>query len=142
MTNIVSKMKRSEIMSKIQSTNTKPELILRQALWAAGVRGWRLHAKTLPGRPDIIFPRFKIAIFIDGCFWHGCKACYRLPKSNVDYWIEKITSNMNRDIKNAALLQEQGWTVCRFWEHEIKKCPLKYVQRIITLIEIRRNELR
>jgi len=113
------KEKRSEVMSKIKSKNTKAELILRKFLWKNKLR-YMLH-QNLPGKPDIVFKSKKVAIFVDGCFWHKCPKCYKEPKSNKKYWIPKINKNVKRDKANNLKLKKDGWKVLRFWEHEIKK---------------------
>ncbi len=116
----MTKKQRSQLMSKIRSKDTKPELLLRKYLWAQGVRGWRLH-KKLPGRPDLFFGPKKVAVFIDGCFWHKCPACYRAPKTHKKFWNAKIQRNIERDLKSDVALKEMGITPLRFWEHELKK---------------------
>lgn len=109
---------RSKNMSRIRGQNTGPEILLRKKLWLDGVR-YRVR-NTLPGRPDIVIHRFKTAIFVDGCFWHGCPEHGHIPKSNREYWEGKLRKNMGRDEKNTKLLESQGWKVLRIWEHEIK----------------------
>ena len=102
--------------------DTKPELLVRHALREAGLTGYRLQWKKAPGRPDIAFVGAKVAIYVDGCFWHRCPHCnLALPKSNVEYWQEKFERNVARDERNHALAREQGWTVIRIWECELKK---------------------
>lgn len=105
---------------------TRAELLLRQALWARGLR-YRLHAKDLPGKPDVIFRRQRLAIFVDGDFWHGRNWGKRREKlkkgSNADYWLAKIGYNIERDKKNTALLEEMGWAVIRFWETDVLDGP-------------------
>lgn len=116
------KKKRSEVMSKIRSKNTKPEMALRKALFAKGFR-YRINYKKLPGKPDIVFPKYKTAIFVHGCFWHhheGCKYGYT-PKSNTDFWIKKISSNQERDKKNTLQILSMAWKVLVVWECEIKQ---------------------
>ncbi|WAC05334.1 MAG: very short patch repair endonuclease [Methanoregula sp.] len=120
MTDCYSKEIRSRVMSNIHSKNTLPELQLRKLLWSKGFRGYRIHNKNLPGKPDIIFSSKKVAIFIDGCFWHGCPDCYVKPKSNKKYWLPKIQQNIERDLKNKKSLESMGWFVIRIWEHELK----------------------
>lgn len=114
--------KRSKIMGKIRGKNTKPELLFRQALWKKGVR-YRVDSKTIPGRPDVSIKKYKLAIFIDGEFWHGYHWDARKDtiKSNRDFWIPKIERNMQRDREVNAKLEELGYTVFRFWESEVKK---------------------
>ena len=113
---------RSAIMSRIRSKNTKPEKRLRTELWRRGFR-YRLHAKNLPGSPDLVFLKHRLAIFIDGEFWHGYNWEQRKAKlkTNRDYWIPKIERNIARDKKNNLLLERAGWTVVRFWSKEIEQ---------------------
>ena len=113
---------RSKLMSKIRSKNTKPEVKLRKTLWQMGVR-YRLNVKNLPGTPDIVIRKYKLAIFVDGEFWHGYnwKEKRDSIKSNRAFWIPKIERNIQRDRQNIVILEKMGWTVFRFWEQEIKK---------------------
>jgi len=115
-------------MSKIKSKNTKPEILLRKLLWANGLR-YRIHYK-LSGSPDIVFVSNRLAVFVDGCFWHKCPKCYVEPKSNTAFWKEKARKNRERDKRNERALKKSGWGVLRVWEHEIKKNPSKTVQKI------------
>lgn len=119
----VSQDKRSEIMRKVQSADTSCELLFRKALRHQGLWGYRINYRSLVGRPDVVFTKHKIAIFIDGCFWHGCPTCCRVPQANREYWMGKIKRNIERDSKVTATLQEQGWRVLRFWEHEVRQSP-------------------
>lgn len=105
-------------MSRIRSTNTSPERILRSSLWRANLR-FRLRSKIAYGRPDILFPSKKIAIFIDGCFWHGCPEHYVRPRTRHEFWSSKLRSNVERDRRQTLQFEAAGWRVCRFWEHEI-----------------------
>lgn len=118
MVDVISKEKRSKIMSAIRSKNTKPEILLRKALWAKGIR-YRVHYGK--EKIDIAFPTQKIAVFIDGCFWHGCPLHSHIPKSNVEYWIPKLQRNINRDKAIEEKLKKEGWQVIRIWEHELKE---------------------
>ena len=113
--------KRSKIMSKIRGKNSKPELRFRKALWARGVR-YRVNTKQLPGRPDISIKKYKLAIFIDGAYWHGYNWDERKTKikTNRAFWIPKIERNIQRDQEVNRQLEDMGFTVFRFWEHEIK----------------------
>jgi DNA mismatch endonuclease (patch repair protein) len=122
---------RSYNMSRIRSKNTKPEMVLRKLLWLCGLRGYRLHSK-LPGRPDIVFSRKKLAVFVDGCFWHSCPHCSdgRAPKSNTGYWSEKRRLNRERDARHTVTLEGTGWTVLRFWEHEVNRDPIACALRV------------
>lgn len=122
--------KRSEIMKRIKSSNTSIEIKLRKELWRNGVRGWRLQPKDIPGKPDLVFRRKRLAVFIDGCFWHGCPICDRTPKSGDVYWQNKISRNMARDNTNSERLVDLGWTVVRFWEHEVTKDVARCAVRV------------
>jgi DNA mismatch endonuclease (patch repair protein) len=112
----VSKEKRSKIMSAIHSENTMPEVVLRKALWTRGLR-FRIHYGK--EKIDITFPSKKLAIFVDGCFWHGCPIHSHIPKSNVGYWLPKLKKNMERDKATNERLTKDGWKVMRFWEHDM-----------------------
>ena len=107
-------------MSRIRSSNTSPEVALRRALHALGFR-FRLHRKGLPGKPDIVLPRYRTVIFVHGCFWHrhcGCKIA-TTPKSNTEFWVEKFDRNVARDTRSRELLEAQGWRVMIVWECEL-----------------------
>jgi DNA mismatch endonuclease (patch repair protein) len=113
--------KRSWNMSRIRSGNTKPEMIVRSVLHRMGYR-FMLHRKDLPGKPDIVLPKYNTVIFVHGCYWHrheGCKYAYN-PKSRIDFWQKKFKSNVERDKKNRMALEELGWNVKVIWECEIK----------------------
>jgi DNA mismatch endonuclease, patch repair protein len=117
---VVSQQKRSSMMSNISSKNTKPELVVRRMLHKLGYR-FRLHRKDLPGRPDIVLPKYKTIILVHGCFWHGheCKIAAK-PKSNTGYWLPKIELNRLRDERNTAALRALGWRVLVLWECDIR----------------------
>ena len=121
MSDIFSFQKRSDIMSKIGGKNTKPEILVRKFLFSKGFR-YRINVKTLPGKPDIVLPKYKTVIFVNGCFWHGhnCKKG-KLPSSNIDFWRGKISNNKLRDDKNSDLLIKRGWKVIIIWQCEISK---------------------
>ena len=121
MVDIVSPQKRSEMMAGIKGKNTKPELVVRRLLHAEGFR-FRLHRKDLPGRPDIVLPRFKTAIFVNGCFWHGHGNCalYRPPLTRTEFWSEKISGNRARDARKLTELTDLGWQAVVVWECAIK----------------------
>ncbi|MEW5680294.1 very short patch repair endonuclease [Comamonas kerstersii] len=108
-------------MSRIKGVNTKPEMLVRRWLWANGYR-YRLHARELPGKPDIVFRGSKAAIFVHGCFWHrhGCRYA-TMPATKQDFWIKKFRQNTDRDKRNIQHLQMEGWRVLILWECEIKK---------------------
>ena len=117
-----SKEVRSYNMSQIRSTNTKPEELVRKYLFAKGFR-YRKNDKRYPGKPDIVLPKYRTVIFVNGCFWHKHDGCHYFvwPKSNIKFWHEKITRNVNRDNDNYQKLKEMGWNVLIVWECELKK---------------------
>ncbi len=114
-------MTRSEVMSRVRSKDTGPEMTVRRALWAAGLR-YRLHDKKLPGHPDIVFATRRIVLLVHGCFWHGHDGCprHRIPKSRVEWWTSKIARNKARDAEVRAALVAAGWTVMVLWECEVE----------------------
>lgn len=119
---IWSKTKRSEVMKKIKGKNTKPEKTLRSALFRKGFR-FRIHRNDLPGKPDIVFPKYKTVVFVNGCFWHYHEDCRegRIPSTNTEFWKNKLSKNIERDKRNIASLKESGWNVIVIWECEIEK---------------------
>src|ERR1043165_660943 len=123
--------KRSEVMSKIRGTNTKPELLLRSELFREGFR-FRIHQKNLPGKPDIVLAKYKTAIFVHGCFWHFHKDCRdgRIPSSNSKFWKEKLHRNITRDAKNVKELEDLGWTVLVIWECQLYSNLKSVVKRL------------
>ena len=133
MTDIFSKEERSRLMSKIKSKDTGIEKALRSALWIRGHR-FRVH-QDIFGKPDIIFLKQKIAIFCDGCFWHGCPICKKYPESNKEFWTKKFEINQRRDKEVTKKLRKKGWMVLRFWGHEIKNDIDKVVIRIEEILK-------
>lgn len=111
---------RSRVMSRIRSKDTKPELRLRKGLYAAGVRGWRCHVKGVPGKPDVAFVGLKLAVFVDGGFWHGHPDHFTFGKSG-QFWDDKIARNQERDRENDRDLAAAGWTVIRLWDFEVNR---------------------
>lgn len=112
----------SRVMRANKAKDTKPELMLRKALYQRGIRGYRLNWKKVPGRPDIAFPGKKVAIFVHGCFWHRCPTCnITLPKSNQDFWSQKFIKNVDRDRAKRDQLIAMDWKVITVWECELKK---------------------
>ena len=108
-------------MSAIHGKNNRTtELILRMALVRAGIRGWKTNIEELPGKPDFFFPINNIAVFVDGCFWHGCPKCGHYPKTRVLFWKTKILRNKERDKRNKKELREEGVKVIKIWEHSLK----------------------
>lgn len=131
---------RSAQMARVRGKDTKPEMVVRRAMHAAGLR-YRLHDRRLPGTPDLIFPGRRVALFVHGCFWHrhddpSCKLA-RLPKSRLDFWETKLEGNRLRDQRNVAQLEAAGWKVIVTWE-----CELKSGQRLLALVdEVRSSPL-
>ena len=122
MSDKVSKRRRSEIMRSVKGKDTKPEMMVRKYLFSKGIR-YRLHDKSLPGKPDIKLTKFKTVIFVNGCFWHGHKNCkiYVMPKTNSRFWADKIDRNIERDSRNYVKLKELGWNIITVWECDLKK---------------------
>ena len=117
---------RHQIMAAVHSSNTKPEVQLRHALWGLGFR-YRVNVKRLPGSPDIVFPKYRTVIFVHGCFWHGHKGCknYTVPKTNTDFWVAKVNRNRERDQEVWRKLEAKGWSVIIVWECQLKKANLE-----------------
>lgn len=127
---IFTRKKRSWIMSRIRgSGNEKTEVRLARLLRGDGISGWRRHL-PIPGRPDFAFRKQKVAVFVDGCFWHGCPKCFRLPKQNRAFWKSKIERNRKRDLLVNGRLRRLGWKVIR-----IRECQLKHSVRVVVKIE-------
>ena len=122
-------------MSQIKGKNTKPEMLVRKFLHANGFR-YRLHVKDLPGKPDIVLPKYKTVIFVHGCFWHGHKDCkyFVVPKTRTDWWLTKINSNIANDTKTSKALKKEGWKLVNLWE-----CNLKPAKASITLSSLVRK---
>jgi DNA mismatch endonuclease (patch repair protein) len=119
---------RRRLMSRVRTKDTAPELALRRALWASGVRGWRLHSKDVPGRPDLVFRRARLSVFVDGAFWHGHPDAY-YGQSGA-FWDAKIARNRERDIEVNAALHDLGWTVLRVWDFEVAASPEDCANRV------------
>lgn len=124
------KEKRSAVMAKIRNKDTKPELIVRRYLYHRGYR-YRKNVKGLPGTPDIVLRKYRIVIFIHGCFWHGHEVDYIMPQTNTEFWHKKIEANRKRDERNKEALKKLGWSVMTIWE-----CQLKPAVREQTLLEM------
>lgn len=124
---------RHNCMSHIRCRDTKPEVFIRKTLWKLGFR-YRVNVKALPGKPDIVFPKYKTVVFVNGCFWHGHDGCkkYQIPETNRSFWIEKINANKFRDLKNASQLENSGWRIITIWECDLstKEKRLETVLRI------------
>ena len=129
MTDVFTKAKRSNVMSLIRGRgNLTTEGALAKLLRLHRITGWRRHA-ALPGKPDFIFRAHHLAVFVDGCFWHGCPRCYTQPKSNCKFWTTKFVRNRARDRQVNRDLRHRGWRVLRIWEHELRK-PVRVLIRI------------
>jgi len=126
----LSREKRSKVMSSIRGKDTRPELAIRKLLWKKGIR-YRKHDRTVYGTPDISNKSRKVAVFIDGCFWHGCNRCYKEPTTNVEFWRNKINRNKERRRKVKWRLKNLGWNVIELWEHQIVKNPATAAEKII-----------
>jgi DNA mismatch endonuclease (patch repair protein) len=121
MADVHDKATRSYNMSQIKGKNTKPEVLVRKFLFSKGFR-YRIHDKRLPGKPDIVLPKYKTVIFVNGCFWHGHEGCkyYVVPKTRTDWWLDKISSNRGNDTRNEQQLKRSSWQVITLWECELK----------------------
>lgn len=125
----------SWIMSRVRGKDTGPELMLRRALRSLGVGGYRLHWRRAPGRPDLAFPRHRLAVFVHGCFWHGCPRCrLPLPKSHTGFWREKIRRNRERDARKLRELWKEGWKAIVVWEHEVRRDPVSCARKVASAL--------
>ncbi len=124
---------RSEVMARVRSKDTGPEMLVRHALWAAGLR-YRLHDKRLPGHPDLVFVGRRVALFVHGCFWHSHTGCprHRIPKSRVEWWARKLARNKERDANVHETLEAAGWRVLVIWECEAERedCLAALVEKL------------
>jgi len=116
-------------MSRIKGRDTAPEIRIRKILFAKGIKGYRINY-PIPGKPDIVFPKKRMAVFIDGCFWHRCPLCFIEPQTKKEFWAEKIEKNVARDREVSERLTKDGWKVLRFWEHDVKKDPQRIAEKI------------
>lgn len=138
MADVHDKATRSYNMSRIRGKDTKPEMIVRRFLHANGFR-YRLHVKDLPGKPDIVLPKYKTVIFVHGCFWHGHEGCkyFKLPGTRTEWWREKIGRNKENDKKTKRLLKSQGWKIIHIWECALKPTTIpKTLPRILKTLSI------
>lgn len=136
MADVFTPEKRSQVMSRIRSKgNRATELALSKLLRSHRIRGWRRHL-PLPGTPDFAFRSHKIAIFVDGCFWHSCPKCSNRPVSNADFWAKKLSANVVRDQRVNAALVQKGWRVVRIWQHELRN-PNRVIAKISRAMLIR-----
>lgn len=140
MADVFSKEKRSEVMSRIRgrgnrTTEGKMATLFREFK----IKGWRRHP-DLPGRPDFAFPKERVAVFVDGCFWHGCPRCFRAPSANAEFWMTKIGTNRRRDRRVSKMLRERGWSVVRIRECALKRRGDSEVRRIGRILDRRRED--
>jgi len=133
MSDVHTKQQRSYNMSRIKAKDTKPEMLVRRFLHGKGFR-YKLHDKTLPGKPDIVLPKYKTLIFIHGCFWHGHENCkyFVVPKTRTKFWVSKITGNKANDAKAVRALKKDGWRIITIWECVLK--PAKLERTLLTLL--------
>ncbi len=126
---------RSNTMRSIKGKGNKTtEAKFRMGLVRAGINGWQMHNKKIIGKPDFYFPSLKLAVFIDGCFWHGCPQCGHIPRTNREYWQTKIQRNKSRDLSVTRRLKYRGYKVLRFWEHSLKIGTNKCVMKLRTIL--------
>lgn len=125
---------RSEQMSRIGSFDTAPERLLRSELWGRGYR-YRLRHRVLGCRPDLVFLGPRVAVFVDGCFWHGCPLDYSRPGTRSEYWAAKLRENLERDRRQTRELEGDGWSVLRVWEHEVHDNPVRVADRVADVLE-------
>lgn len=133
MPDVMTPEQRSSCMSHIRSKNTKPEILVRKELFSRGFR-YRINVSGLPGKPDIVLPKYRTVIFVNGCFWHGHSGCryFVLPKTNPTFWEQKIRSNQQRDKDDKVILESMGWQVLTIWECQLKKdCIERTVSDIV-----------
>ena len=130
MSDVLTTQQRSFCMSRNRGRDTGPEMILRKKLWAKGLR-YRINIKLF-GKPDLIITKFRVVVFVDGCYWHGCSIHFTQPKSNKEFWLNKINGNISRDKKVTQVLENGGWKVIRLWEHEIKQDLDSCVSKVLS----------
>lgn len=137
MVDFLTKAQRSRLMSTIRG-HTKPELLLRRALWKFGIR-YRIKSKLI-GQPDIVISRYRFVVFVDGCFWHGCPLHFKQPQTNKKFWANKIRSNRTRDKRVVRELIRDGWQVLRIWEHDLQNGKLEVLaKKLVKRIKTRRT---
>lgn len=121
-------------MRAVRTKNTAPEMLLRASLRSMGIR-YRLHPRTVPGKPDLAFIRPRLAVFVDGCFWHGCPRCYTSPKTNSPFWRSKLMANKARRLRVKALLRSAGWRYFQVWECEVQRDATRVALRLMDRID-------
>ena len=136
MPDVFTKAKRSEVMSRIRGRgNKETELALAKLLRAHGIRGWRRHVSCV-GKPDFVFRLQRVAVFVDGCFWHCCPKHSNMPVNNRAFWKKKLAANKARDLFVSRALRREGWRVIRIWEHDLRSRPVQCMRRIAWALEI------
>lgn len=125
-------------MRAVRARNTSPEMALRRSLRAQGFRGYRVSPRQVRGAPDVTYLGLRLAVFVDGCYWHGCPQHCRKPSSNTEYWHTKIARNIERDQAATEALRQEGWTVLRIWEHELRHDAKPAAQRVIDTVAMLR----
>lgn len=138
MTDVLSKEQRHKCMSHIRDKNTRPEMLVRKYLFSLGFR-YRINVNTLPGTPDLVLRKYNVAIFINGCFWHGHVGCKyaNLPKTNQLFWKQKIETNKKRDIEKQCQLRNLGWNIIQIWECELKpKSRIQTLEKLINTLNL------
>ena len=142
MSDVLNPQQRHRCMSHIRSKATKPEMLVRRWLWAHGYR-YRLNVKSVPGKPDIVMRKYRTAIFVNGCFWHGHEGCkqFVLPKTNTEFWQNKIEANQSRDQKNYDILINAGWQVIVLWQCKLTKQELEQTMQSVA-VALNQNLLR
>ncbi len=127
----------SKTMKANKGKDTGPEMVLRRGLWQTGLRGYRTHWRRVPGSPEMAYLRRKLAIFVHGCFWHHCPWCdFPMPKSNAGYWLRKFELNKDRDRRKREALEEAGWMVLRFWDHQVRDDVAGCVETVRKALEL------
>lgn len=129
MADIVDTRTRSRMMAAVRARDTAPELALRRLLYAQGLRGYRVHRRDIPGRPDVAWIGRRVAVFVDGAFWHGHPSAFTLGKSG-KFWDDKISANMARDRRNDERLRQAGWKVVRLWDFEIERDQVGCMEKV------------
>ena len=136
---LVTTLERSRLMSRVRGRgNENTELRLARLLRLSGIKGWRRHLR-LPGTPDFAFRVERLAVFVDGCFWHGCPKCYSAPRRNKGFWQRKVSGNRDRDVRVGRALRSRGWAVVRIWECALRNSPDATILRLIAVISKRRG---
>jgi DNA mismatch endonuclease, patch repair protein len=134
MVDSVSADERSRIMKSVKSKGSKLENIVTKAIWNSGLR-FRRNVTDLPGKPDVAIKKYKVVIFIDSCFWHGCSEHCRVPKSNINYWLSKIKRNKEKDLEISNFYKAHDWKILRIWEHQIKNNQEAVIKDIVSFLK-------